>query len=86
LTDLFRETGKAPALRLVTVVIYEGKLGMIFKTTSLAAVVIAVSGLGNASARQTPSADTLLSQLVLPPGFHISVYAGNVRNARQTSL
>jgi len=56
------------------------------KTMSLATALIALSGVGIVFARQNPSPEAPLSQLVLPPGFHISVYAANVQNARQMAL
>src|SRR6266542_1667288 len=56
------------------------------KTMSLATALIALSGVGIVGARQNPSPEAPLSQLVLPPGFHISVYAANVQNARQMAL
>jgi hypothetical protein len=53
----------------------------------LAATAIAVVAAGwVVSARQAPSPEGPLSQLVLPPGFHISVYAENVQNAREMAL
>ncbi len=52
---------------------------------ALAAVVAVATGWG-VSARRATSPGDPLSSLVLPRGFHISVYAANVQNARQMTL
>jgi glucose/arabinose dehydrogenase len=55
-------------------------------TTAAAVAVMALAGAWAVSAQQNPTVDAQLSQLVLPPGFHISVYATGVQNAREMAL
>src|SRR5215813_8944657 len=59
----------------------------------LGAAVVAVAALAGVGcwyrgylAGVLPSAAAEMSDITLPPGFHIGVYAGNVPNARQMAL
>ena len=55
----------------------------VLKMMGLSTALFVLAGVWIVSARQNPSPEAPLSQLVLPPGFQVSVYAANVQNARQ---